>query len=73
MVVVLYTKDNCPQCRASKRMLDKLDIEYSEADAVANAAELRDAGFHAAPVIEVDGVKEWGGYRPDRIKELSLR
>ncbi|OBK04735.1 hypothetical protein A5746_10260 [Mycolicibacterium conceptionense] len=75
MTVTVYTKPVCPQCDATKKALDKLNITYStvaiDDEILAAAAEL---GIASAPIVcvNVDGVEiePWGGFRPDRINQL---
>ena len=49
--VVLYST-NCPQCRVLKTLLERHAITYSECNDV---ALMREKGFDAVPVLEVDG------------------
>lgn len=49
--IVLYST-NCPQCRVLKALLERHAITYSECNDV---ALMREKGFDAVPVLEVDG------------------
>lgn len=73
MAINLYTKDNCVQCKATKRALDRLNIEYNTID-IAKDDSARDyvlsKGFSQAPVVEA-GDEIFSGFRPDRIKSLA--
>lgn len=72
--VVLYSKNDCIQCRMTKRNLDSLGIEYQEIN-IDESPESREyvkkeLGFMAAPVIETD-TDTWSGFRPDKIMALK--
>ena len=54
-VVIVYTLEHCPRCKILKRMLEKLEVPYSEVDAMAHASHLTRMGFMEVPVIEIDG------------------
>ncbi len=70
----LYTKPKCPPCSATKRTLDKLEIEYQQFDVTADpsAAEaVRALGYISTPVVVVDEKNHWTGFRPDRLNGLA--
>lgn len=79
MLVNLYSKPNCMACNQSKRLLDKLDIDYTEApitDEVMEFAKKR--GITQAPIVVIYHVGDtindaaaWGGFRPEKIKHLA--
>ena len=74
--VIVYSKDNCVQCKMTKRELNRHGIKFKEInlDHVDNAddirAKLRDQGFQATPVVETEN-ETWTGFRPDKIKQIS--
>jgi len=72
-MVTVYTKPNCVQCDMSKRLLDKIGVEYNTVDIVENPAELDkliEMGYRAAPVVVTeDG--SWAGFQPDKITALA--
>lgn len=75
--VILYVKNNCVACDATKRRLLKLKVPYRpvnmDEDSAALAAVKR-MGFKEAPVVfppESSGLKAWSGYRPDLLKKLT--
>lgn len=73
MAITVYTKPACVQCRATKRALTKLGLEFQEVDLSEDAgalATVKSLGFMQAPVIAANG-EYWSGYRPDRIKALA--
>jgi glutaredoxin-like protein NrdH len=54
MNVIVYTKPSCVQCDATKRSLDKLNV---------------DKGFKSMPVVNA-GDQWWSGFNPDKINGL---
>jgi glutaredoxin-like protein NrdH len=73
--VTVYTKDNCQQCAATERALNRIGLDYREIKInEANISLLQDAGFTQAPVVMVSMGSElqdfWSGYRPDKIQGL---
>lgn len=74
MNITVYTKPACVQCTATYRALDKAGIEYDIVD-ISENPEARDyvmaLGYLQAPVV-VAGDDHWAGFRPDRIKALTV-
>ncbi|BDD82400.1 NrdH-redoxin [Tsukamurella pulmonis] len=74
--VTVYTKPACVQCTATYRALDKAGIEYTAVD-ISVDEEAREyvlaLGYLQAPVVVVDGVEHWSGFRTDRIKALTAQ
>lgn len=72
--VVLYSKNDCIQCRMTKRNLDSLGIEYQEINLDENPQfreyVTKDLGFMAAPVIVTD-TDAWSGFQPGKIRALK--
>ncbi|RYQ11668.1 glutaredoxin-like protein NrdH [Bifidobacterium pseudolongum subsp. globosum] len=73
--VTVYTKDNCQQCAATERALNRMGLDYREIKITeANIPLLQEAGFTQAPVVMVSMGSElqdfWSGYRPDKIQGL---
>ncbi len=68
-MITVYSKPNCVQCRATKRALDNLGVNYGDIDVATDAealAHIQGLGYRQVPVVEtVDA--HWAGYRPDRI------
>ena len=71
--VTVYTKPRCKQCQDTKRMFDKLGVEYEEVDVTVSQIALAlikdDWGFTQAPVVEVSGFDVWSGFQPEKINE----
>ena len=73
MAVTVYTKDNCVQCDATKRHLDKLNIAYDTVNITHDIAaldKLISLGYRSAPVVVTDD-DSWAGYVPDKINGLA--
>lgn len=73
-LVKVYSKDNCVQCRATMRYLDKHKVPYDVESANENAQMLRNKGFNQAPVVVVYGpsgsTRSWAGYNVGKLQDL---
>jgi glutaredoxin-like protein NrdH len=72
-MTVVYTKPQCIQCDMTKRLMDKIGVEYTTVDIVENPAELDkliEMGYRAAPVVVTED-DSWAGFQPDKISELA--
>ena len=73
-MTTVYTKPQCVQCDMTKRLMDKIGVEYQTVDIIDNPAELDkliEMGYRAAPVVVTDDGKSWAGFQPDKINELA--
>lgn len=73
MSITVYSKPNCVQCDATKRALNKANLEYTEVDLMADAEALeavKALGYQQAPVVMAGG-DHWAGFRPDLIKAYA--
>ena len=79
--ITIYTKDNCPQCEATKKKFHSLGVPYNEIDLDENAGAVdfvRWLGYSQAPVVVVSRCEDnnvvidqhWSGFRPDMIKKV---
>jgi glutaredoxin-like protein NrdH len=71
-MVTVYTKPACVQCEATKRMMDKLSIEYDAVDITVDKEAfdmLVSKGFKSAPVV-ITNDDSWAGFNPDKISGL---
>jgi glutaredoxin-like protein NrdH len=74
VMVTIYTKNNCVQCDATKRMMDKLGVAYDTVNMTTNPEELDKVmalGFRAAPVVITDSDGSWSGFNPSKIEALA--
>ncbi|SAG37786.1 glutaredoxin-like protein NrdH [Enterobacter kobei] len=75
MSIIIYTRNNCVQCHATKRAMESrgMVFEMVNIDQQPEAAEtLRAQGFRQLPVV-IAGETRWSGYRPDMINRLSAQ
>ena len=72
-MVTIYSKNNCVQCKMTKRFLDTNHVEYREINLDEQPEfvdHVKNLGFNAAPVIQTaDGV--FSGFQPAKLKKLS--
>lgn len=76
--IIVFSKNNCVQCKMSKRHLDAGGVEYQEIN-LDEYPEFLDyvkdeLGFKVLPVIQVPehlGIGNISGFRPNSIKELA--
>ena len=68
--IKLYTKPNCPQCRATKMYLNNLNIPYQEIKGLEHIPELKARGFKQFPVIMTES-DSWAGFQPSKIQKLA--
>lgn len=55
MTITVYSKPNCVPCANLKMWLKLKGIDYQEQSLMDNIDRIRDAGFMAAPVVDIDG------------------
>ena len=73
MNLVLYTKNNCIQCKMTKNFLMQHDIAFEERNVNENPeyiAYLKNKGFQSVPVLEQDNNPIIRGFRPDLLKKI---
>lgn len=72
MRIIIYTKNNCVQCTATKNALDQQGLDYQlvNLDQEPAAIEtLKSLGYRQVPVV-MNGQDHWSGFRPDKIMAL---
>jgi len=72
-VITVYTKPACVQCDMTKRMLDKIGVDYQTVDITEDQDALNlilGMGFKAAPVVITES-DAWAGFQPDKINTLA--
>jgi glutaredoxin-like protein NrdH len=72
-MTTVYVKPACVQCDMTKRMLDKLEIDYDTVDITQDDSALEmvmSMGFKSAPVVITDS-DSWAGFQPDKINSLA--
>lgn len=72
-MTTVYVKPSCVQCDMTKRMLDKLEIDYDTVDITQDQEALDmvlSMGFKSAPVVITES-DAWAGFQPDKINSLA--
>jgi len=70
-MITVYTSEHCPQCKATKRLLNNEELSYIEIEVNdSNIDEVKKFGFLSLPIVVTDTDK-WQGFRPDKIKEIK--
>ena len=73
--VVVYSTDQCMDCRMTLRALARSGLNYEVVDldaAPAAVALVKALGFTAVPVVST-GDRWWAGYRPDLLHQIEDR
>jgi len=76
--VTVYTKQDCPACKMTKQLMDKLGVIYEVVD-ITNDEKTKEkliqSGWRSLPVVEwvdEEGMGDgWSGFIPDNIKEIA--
>lgn len=72
-MITVYSVPECGQCEATKRVLNRAGMPYTEVDLSRNREQLdrlKALGFKAAPVVETP-LGTWSGFRPDKLAALT--
>ncbi|WP_220730193.1 redoxin NrdH [Apilactobacillus zhangqiuensis] len=72
--VTVYSKNNCMQCKMTKRFLSEHDIDFIERNINEEpeyVSYLKSKGFMSLPVVEADGIDSISGFRPDQLSQLA--
>lgn len=72
-MTTVYVKPSCVQCDATKRLMDRLGIEYNVVDITKDPEALEKIlamGFKSAPVVITDN-DAWSGFNPDKVGDLA--
>lgn len=77
--VTVYTKNGCPQCDMTKRVLQGEGVEFTLINVEDDTKEGREGlhyvkevlGLSSMPVVEVEGQEPFTGFRPDKLAELA--
>jgi len=69
---IVFTKNNCSQCDATKRKLKDLNVEFDEINIEDNPeylTKLKEMGFRSAPVVLTPS-GAWSGFNEAKINEV---
>ena len=72
-MVTIYSKNNCVQCKMTKRFLDTTQVEYREINLDEQPEyidHVKNLGFNAAPVVQTQ-TEAFSGFQPAKLKKLS--
>ncbi|CUS26746.1 Glutaredoxin-like protein NrdH [Paucilactobacillus oligofermentans DSM 15707 = LMG 22743] len=73
--VTLFSKNNCMQCKMTKRFLAEHNVEFIEHN-IDEQPEFIDSlkaeGFQATPVIKLGNGDSFTGFRPDVLSQLAI-
>ncbi|EMF5692703.1 glutaredoxin-like protein NrdH [Enterobacter dykesii] len=75
MSIIIYTRNDCVQCHATKRAMESRGVAFEmvNIDQQPEAADtLRAQGFRQLPVV-VAGETSWSGFRPDMINRIAAQ
>ncbi|AUJ31477.1 MAG: glutaredoxin-like protein NrdH [Liquorilactobacillus nagelii] len=73
MSLAIYTKNNCIQCKMTKKFLAEHQISFEEHNVSQEPKYidyLKEKGFRSVPVIEKNSNPIINGFRPDLLKSL---
>ncbi|HFU4460381.1 TPA: glutaredoxin-like protein NrdH [Streptococcus suis] len=71
-MVTIYSKNDCVQCKMSKKFLDQHNVAYKEINLDEQPEfieHVKSLGFSAAPVIETEN-EVFSGFQPTKLKSL---
>ena len=72
--VTIYTKYNCVQCKMTKKFLEEQGIAFKEVNIEEETQyvdELKANGYRQTPVVAIEGMPSFSGFRPDVLKKIS--
>lgn len=73
--VTVFGRQGCVQCTATQRALEDRGVEFRVVDVDelrgTAADELHALGFQQLPVVKVEGMAAWSGFRPDMIGAIE--
>lgn len=71
-MVTVYSKNNCVQCKMTKRFLEQHNVAFKEINLDEEPEfieHVKGLGFSAAPVIETEN-DSFSGFQPAKLKTL---
>lgn len=70
--ITLFSKNNCMQCKMTKKFLEQNGAEFEEINIDEHPEKIdyvKGLGFTAAPVIEAGDIT-FSGFQPSKLKEI---
>ncbi|MER0122223.1 glutaredoxin-like protein NrdH [Streptococcus sp. ZJ93] len=71
-MITVYSKNDCVQCKMTKRFLDQHQVPFKEINLDEQPEfieHVKNLGFSAAPVIETE-TESFSGFQPGKLKNL---
>lgn len=71
--ITVYSSDDCVQCKATKKYLDRMNVEYKIIDVVRGSethAYLKSLNYANFPVVSTDDGVMFSGFIPEKLKQL---
>lgn len=73
--ITVYTKNGCPKCDMTKKVLKSEGIEFEtfniEKNAKAYDFVVNKLGLREMPVVVVEGQEPFTGFQPDKLQALK--
>lgn len=73
LVIRVFTKPDCTQCNFTKKWLNENGVAYEAIDVMEDETGLsfvKALGYQGLPVVYVDKLNHWQGFRPDNLERL---
>lgn len=71
-MVTIYSKNNCVQCKMTKRFLEQHNVAFKEINLDEQPEfieHVKNLGFSAAPIVETEN-EAFSGFQPNKLKAL---
>ncbi|MCO0831963.1 glutaredoxin-like protein NrdH [Fructobacillus sp. W13] len=72
--VTVFTKNNCVQCKMTKKYLDQIGVAFEEINVEEQPeflAQIKEQGFKQTPVVQIEGQEAFSGFQPAVLKQLT--
>ncbi|MGX7059595.1 glutaredoxin-like protein NrdH [Vagococcus humatus] len=72
--IIIYTKNNCPQCKMTKRFLSENQVSFQEINIEEQPQYvdvLKQQGYQSVPIVKNEELTIVG-FRPDQLKALAV-
>lgn len=73
-MIYVYGRTGCNACVQTRKLFDKLEIDYTYIDLATDGKlpAAADGSARTLPIVIVDENLEWCGFKYDRIKALAV-
>ena len=72
--MILYTKNNCMQCKMTQIHMQNMGVTYEERNVDENEVYMQEAlntGYKSMPIVVLNGEVVASGFQPDRLNALE--